>query len=1416
MNKAFNHPGVGALKLCFVLLLSLLCTNAHAYVFSPTGSQACFYDQPGYLGNETCFAVGEVAALEPAKANLFQSVRVPPSVEVFGFDNINYTGSMEVYSQDVVSLIVLPGRINSLKVYDVTTRQYNPLGVNACFYTQPDYQGTEFCYGVGEYAQLERTQINLFQSVRVPPSVEVFGFDYSFFTGQLEVYAQDIGLLINLSKDIGALKVYDVTTRQYNPLGKSTCFYTQPDYQGAEFCYGVGEYAQLERTLINLFQSVRVPPSVEVFGFDYSFFTGQMEIYSRDSGLLINLLQDIGALKVYDVSVRQYNPQGMNACFYTQPDYQGAEFCYGVGEYAQLERTLIDLFQSIRVPSGLQVSGYDYSNFTGYMEVYAQDMAVLGLLTQKLSSVKVTLLDSDGDGVADVYDAFPNDPTESADLDGDGSGDNSDPDIDGDGISNVYEIQLGTDPANAASVPPDLDGDGIPDTLDTDMDGDGVANNVDLFPSDSTEFSDLDADGIGDNSDPDRDGDGFSNDQEVAGGSNPDDSNDVPGASLRVSFSLTNPVVSDSQFVDLTGTAQGDIIDRVYLTSDHFAGTTFSAIYANGSWSARVALKVGDNTIRAHVDGNNSEHAQVDTIIQRSEPAPLISMVLSTPANNSLVNVSNIIVVGRINSEIAIGLPVVNVNNRVADVSQGASPTEFIFQAAVALQQGSNNIIASAVVAGQVLQQTLIISYLPLDTQVLPPAVGILSPQPGSTFNTDSFVLNAQVFSDAGLSAVTVNGESLAITPTGQFVKTLNFAGQPTLDVVIVATDNSNQSSTLTASYRLDTQAPLIQLDVLQPYPVENTISENPYRLTGTVTDANLLQLTLNDQVLTLRPAEAPNSYRFSTSLALPAGLQSSIHLRAVDSAGQTTTAEYLLLASSLIQIEWLAPVADSQILLQGSAQSLALSARLSDVTGIGSVQAQITGQAVAPVTLTLDSALASGQLVLPDVAGEYTLQLNVLDINNQVLASSSRSFSLLQAQTLALGIVKITPQDEASDVEPNDFIAVFFNKPVDLSLLSIQLNETAHGFSYIDVDQAGLDGIHARGFELQDVNRDYVAVPGVFSLLPNNTTAVFYPQRDLAYNADVYATVIYNGEELARRHFRVRPRPTFIEGLVIDNLTQAVAGVEVTIPALNRSTTTDKDGSYSFGYGDSADQTLAQGSYQIHVNSGLRDNRFGSYQGYINIQSGSQNQVKNIMLALLNNDVAFSYLNSGLAATINGNEINLDATRARYIFNDGRSEGSVHLQFLPYSSLKINSFKLDYTPMWAYAAQPAGVRVEGDLQLEFALPQFQGSFDYAPLEGEMVLLLGSSEDGTHLLPAGVGEALAGHRIRSLGETHFKRLDYLAYARITPELYADLNRYIDGTLTLQQLTLNLQTYSFVPPVNEAEALQRGNALLDQR
>lgn len=66
-------------------------------------------------------------------------------------------------------------------------------------------------------------------------------------------------------------------------------------------------------------------------------------------------------------------------------------------------------------------------------------------------------MDLDGDGVpranAVPWDAFPRDPKEQRDTDGDGIGDNADPDDDGDGFSDEEERQAGTNPLDPVNFP---------------------------------------------------------------------------------------------------------------------------------------------------------------------------------------------------------------------------------------------------------------------------------------------------------------------------------------------------------------------------------------------------------------------------------------------------------------------------------------------------------------------------------------------------------------------------------------------------------------------------------------------------------------------------------------------------------------------------------------------------------------------------------------------------------------------------------------------------------------------------------------------------------------------------------------------------------------------------------------------------
>ena len=81
---------------------------------------------------------------------------------------------------------------------------------------------------------------------------------------------------------------------------------------------------------------------------------------------------------------------------------------------------------------------------------------------QDLCNVEVTVADTDGDGVRNSRDAFPDDPGEWVDTDNDGTGDNTDTDDDNDGIPDEWELQHGLDP--------------LVDDANEDADGDGITN----------------------------------------------------------------------------------------------------------------------------------------------------------------------------------------------------------------------------------------------------------------------------------------------------------------------------------------------------------------------------------------------------------------------------------------------------------------------------------------------------------------------------------------------------------------------------------------------------------------------------------------------------------------------------------------------------------------------------------------------------------------------------------------------------------------------------------------------------------------------------------------------------------------------------------------------------------------------------
>ncbi len=112
--------------------------------------------------------------------------------------------------------------------------------------------------------------------------------------------------------------------------------------------------------------------------------------------------------------------------------------------------------------------------------------------------------DIDGDGYDDEVDAFPFDPSESLDSDGDGAGNNADTDDDGDNVADISDNCPLT--SNADQL--DTDNDHTGDACDGDDDNDGLVDAADNCPLlTNLDQLDTDNDGIGDACDSDDDND---------------------------------------------------------------------------------------------------------------------------------------------------------------------------------------------------------------------------------------------------------------------------------------------------------------------------------------------------------------------------------------------------------------------------------------------------------------------------------------------------------------------------------------------------------------------------------------------------------------------------------------------------------------------------------------------------------------------------------------------------------------------------------------------------------------------------------------------------------------------------------------------------------------------------------------------
>lgn len=988
------------------------------------------------------------------------------------------------------------------------------------------------------------------------------------------------------------------------------------------------------------------------------------------------------------------------------------------------------------------------------------------------------------------------------DLDGDGIGDSRDPDRDGDGISNEHELQAGADPDDAASVPPDMDRDGIPDSLDDDRDGDGVANGDDVSPDDATESGDLDGDGIGDNADPDRDGDGASNEDEIAAGSSPDDASDFPdrqppeiGSDGPGFLSVGEDTVSLGGRVSDAGSG----LASLELLSERFPATRFAVPLQDGRWSVSVPLLEGINQLSLVARDQRGNQAQLQFTVERLPPVGDIGLRVDYPQSGAIVQDAVLVVSGLLRSDLPAQQLAVSINGQAATLSPTERATEYRFQsAAVTLQPGSNWLVLQGLADQRSVQRTLLVTYQAPQTSFAPPVLENLVPVDGSQLAERTFYLTGQIFAEAGLDTVTLNGRSQALREAGSQLLDLRELlsipdGQESFSAELIARDRSGQETRRSLSWQLDQQPPQVMLEqMLVELPATNRVSEQPFPLSGTLREPNLASFRINGNDAALTPGAQPGEYRFATRLSLPLGQATSLVLEARDQAGNALRREYGLALASEASINWVIPTEGTELLNRGEPISLQIAARIADLSGQLHPRARLlsaTGEPVTEVELSGDTSLKSATLVVPAQSGEYRLLAVLEDADQRVLAQSSRAISVVTPEQVPVALERISPANGEPSADPNEFISLYFNQSIDVSKLEVRVFETANGKTYVDVDGLGTSELQAQGYQLEDVNRNHQAVGGRLSVLPGDQVVAFYPEQDLAYNGEVTVEVRYDGQELERIRYRTRPLPTFISGVVLDQLQQPVVNVEVRIVELGRSTRTNRDGAFNFGFGDSAEQAIPGGRYQLQLNPQQSSLGHGSDSRTITVQGGALNGLGHLQLAQLNPALPHVPLRGGERFSLLDGEYLLDLGSARLQFPDGQQQGDAHVQMLGFGELPYPVEPLAM-PFWMYAVQPAGIAVEGPFSVDLAALRLGESLDYLPEDGTYVAMVGLDREAGRIVPVGAG-VIGNYRIRSVGPLALDNLALVGFALVGAEAQPALAAYASGEINLHQLQAEL-------------------------
>ena len=863
-----------------------------------------------------------------------------------------------------------------------------------------------------------------------------------------------------------------------------------------------------------------------------------------------------------------------------------------------------------------------------------------------------------------------------------------------------------------------------------------------------------------------------------------------------LTLQLDNPstISTEAGSLDLSGqvTNVDSGLTRLRASSDRFPGVDFGlTLIENNRFFGELPLEFGDNQIQVSVVSSEGDEANAGVSATRNSPAvPSIQFVSHT--QNQVVSQPRIDLTGRLYSSLEANEIQLEVNGSSVGVSPVQAGVYAFTQADLALELGFNQIVARAQTPVGSVQSALVVYYQDTESDPdRPLELRLTTPNDGQISNDEFLVVRGKLLNASADAQVFLNGQPVALFGNEQsgwqFNSGIDIAALGEGDVVVTvdATDPGKDPVQLVHSVTVDRLPPLLSVDnSLLPPPEVNEVVEAPLVITGAVSDTNLASVTINGQPATLSPGNGPDSYLISASLVLERGRQTTIDLLAVDRAGNDAPLSFQVISNPGPEIQVIEPLADTEFQVFGGGELIDTIARINNAPADSRLRVEAGDESFEQA---VTQAIVSSPINLAADESIEAIVFKLLDSADEVLAQRSVPITVIDAANISLTLERTVPEQGDRFREPHFPVQFYFNRPVSLDDLSIDVRETVHGESY-RADQssgAGIGETYAGG--TVEVHLDQSPVPGNLSLLPGERIVEFYPSVDFHYGARAFVTLNYQGEPISRFYYEIRENPTFVKASVFDQDGQAVKGITVSIPALRLEAQSKDNGSVLLGASAPADLEVKTGLYELLINPNQANPAYGTRSIEVQITRGKVNQLAGLRVPELLAGIPYRFLQSGSAVNVFASgDLEINTSNAALTFPNGQSSGQVHVQVAEYSEGLYSADRIEIAPMWMFNLQPGPIEADGEIGLRIRMPALYGSHEYVPPSGTRVVLMGQSPDDDIVIPIGVGR-IDGLDIVSEGSLRPERLDFIGYLFITGDKQSLAADYANGDIGLDAL-----------------------------